>query len=386
MAEPTPPTPAVPPSKRPLTTLFLLIFAGFSAACTWLMRIEPVFHDVPPHFQSVIDAERFENGAPLLTRYTGIAAVDTVARFLVAAFLSGTARWDVGAHAQQAYFLAHWFAIVCVWNVEACRRRNSGRVVSFAALFALAYQLIGGAVIAPLYYAAYVLTSANDAYFFQGREVPAYYAASLLPAAVLGYLVPTVALWYVPWSSLETVQYLTALWQPAPLFVGLLVLLLSYLVPSSRSPSAVAKHADVKHLKRMYLFVGVVSTAAHLYTLYTCLTSSDNPQLSLSYVFLPSRETWKGSMALGLHYIFQVDFFGAYGASLVWLWLAVYDMLRILGKPSAKDFVQTAMGIAFITLIAGPGTTIVAVWHWREDRLVMIENGVRGTWKKPKAA
>lgn len=49
---------------------------------------------------------------------------------LVTAFLAGTAGWDIGVKAQQAYFLMNWFAVVVMWAVESSRTRNAGRLVS----------------------------------------------------------------------------------------------------------------------------------------------------------------------------------------------------------------------------------------------------------------
>ncbi|KAI0383242.1 hypothetical protein F5Y04DRAFT_31274 [Hypomontagnella monticulosa] len=377
--------PPAPTTRRPLNGLFLLTFFAISGLFTWLMRVDTVVNEVPTGFHTVVEDSRLENGTPLVTRYTGVTVIDEAAKFLVAAFIAGPARWDDGIREQQSYFLMHWFAPVCVWAIEAGRRRNKGRIVSFVALISFLYQLIGAAVIAPLYYLAYVFASASDAYYSEGREVSAGYAKSLLPAVVLGYLIPTAAMFYVPLSDITTVQNIIAFWQPAPIYVSVLLLVFSLFVPSSPSGSAANKNADVKHLKRVYLLVGLVAAVSHATTVYKLLTS-DSAQLAFEYVFLPNRATWKDSMALGLHYIFQLDFFGAFGSTLIWCWLAVYDVLRILGKPSALDLIKTFLGIAFVTVVAGPGTAIVMVWNWREDRLVMIESGVRGTWKKPKAA
>lgn len=229
----------------------------------------------------------------------------------------------------------------------------------------------------------YVVTSKGDEYYYQGREVPIGYARAFLPTVLLGYLLPTVALYYIPSEDVKMVQYVTAIWQPFPLFICVLLLVFSVFMSSSPS-AANKKDGDIPHLKRVYLVAGLVATAVHVSTIYTCVTSSD-PQLSLGYVFLPDKGLWKDNMALGLHYIFQWDFWGAYGSSLFWCWLVVYDVLRLLiGKPNLVQLIQMALGIGFLTLIAGPGTTIVTVWNWREDRLVMIENGVKGTLKKPK--
>ncbi|KAI0853236.1 hypothetical protein F5Y00DRAFT_225822 [Daldinia vernicosa] len=372
----------VPQTRRPLTGLFALAFAGLSVLFTWLMRVETIVNGVPPNFDVVVLGGRFDNGILVEDSYTGIKVVDELARYLVIAFLEGTARWDVGAYTLQEYFLFEWVAVVCVWGVEASRRRNAWTAVSFIGITSFLYQVLGAAVIAPLYYLAYVVTSRRDGYYFQGRELSAGHAASLLPAIIIGYLIPTVAMYHL-WTDVKTVQYLTAFWQPAPIYAIVLVPIFSFL--GSSSPTSVAKNGDVKHLKRVYLIVGLVTTVAHVGTLYACLTSND-PRLSLSYVFLPNRTTWKDSMGLGLHYIFQIDFIGAFGSTLFWCWLAVYDVLRILSKPTTMDLIKTALGIVFVTLVAGPGTAIVSVWNWREDRLVMIESGVKGTWKKSKAA
>lgn len=229
-------------------------------------------------------------------------------------------------------------------------------------------------------------TSGGDAYYSQGREVPIGYARAILPAALLGYLAPTVALYYVPWGDIKTVQYMTALWQPFPVFICVLLLVLSVFLSSSPSPSAAnKKDGDVRYLKIVYLVAGLVAAGVHVHTVYACVTSSD-PWLTFSYVFLPNKGLWKGSMALGLHYIFQQDFWGAYGASLFWCWLVVYDVQRLLtGKPTLVQLVQAVLGIGFVTLVAGPGTAIVTVWNWREDKLVMLENDSKGTSKKSKA-
>ncbi|OTB08964.1 hypothetical protein M426DRAFT_316256 [Hypoxylon sp. CI-4A] len=368
-----------PPSSahRPANALFLLTFAAIATTTTWLMRVETVLQGVPRNFQAVVDAAKFENGTPLVARYTGVTALDEVAKFLVAAFMEGTAGWDVGVRAHQTWFLMNWFAIICVWSVEACRRRNAGRVISFIALFSSLYQVIGAAVIAPIYYLIYAFTSSGDAYHQQGREVPIGYAKALLPAVIIGYLAPTVALWYVPLSSLETVQFLTAFWQPTPLYASALLLIFSFLVSSSSTE----KNGDAKYLKRVYVLAALASAFSHIHTLY-CAFTLDDPRFSLGYVFLPNRDSWKDSMGQGLHYIFQIDAFGAFGSSLFWCWLMVYDSLRVLGQSGVVPLVKAALGIVLVTLIAGPGTAIAIVFHWREKRLIMIENGS----KKAKSA
>ncbi|RYP72906.1 hypothetical protein DL771_003944 [Monosporascus sp. 5C6A] len=390
--------------KRPFNTPITLAFWAIAAASLWLMRVEPALNDVPAGF-----TERLERGVleddvtPLRTRYTGIAGLDAALAGLVAAFVAGPAGFDAGVRAQQMHFLISFFAVVAVWAVEASRRRSAGRAVAWTPLFGLLYQTVGGAVVVPLFYVAYVAASRDDTYHRSGRELRPGYARALLPATVLGYLVPTLAMFaHGYWArNLHVTQALIAFWQPAPLLVdALLVAFASVLpcFPSSSAPSsssssltpmsrasagAPPRNGDVPHLKRLYLVAGLVSAAVHFGTLYACLSSSD-PQLSLRHVLVPRRATWRDGATPGLHWIFQWDWWGIVASSLLWCWVVVADALRLLhGRENvaASRLVGVAVGIAALALVAGPGTVIAAVWSWREGKLVMIEEG-----RRPKVA
>jgi len=255
------------------------------------------------------------------------------------------------------------------------------------ALFALSYQTIGGAVIVPLYYLTYVLTSTSDTYYTSGRAVPLPYARGMLFSYVVGFLIPTLAM-YTPGLSAETAQLLTFIWQPAPVFVNILLFISSLIHPSTNTTKKTNNNPDdVKHLKRIYSFVALVCALSHVWTMHTCLTSK-NPKLSLSYVFLPNRDLWTRSSAAGLHYIFQVDWWGCFAPTLLWCWITVYDVHRLLlgGNSSAAQLLKWAVYIVVLAVVIGPGATLALVWNWREDRLVMIESGVRGAARKPKTA
>ncbi|RYP77468.1 hypothetical protein DL769_003422 [Monosporascus sp. CRB-8-3] len=401
MAEPEPSLASSSPasSRRPFNSAIALTFWAIAAASLWLMRVEPALNGVPAGFTERLERGVLEDGTtPLRTRYTGVAGIDAALAGLAAAFVAGPAGFDAGVRAQQMHFLISFFAVVAVWAVEASRRRSAGRAVAWTPLFVFLYQTVGGAVIVPLFYVAYVAVSRDDAYHRSGRELRPGYARALLPATVLGYLVPTLAMFaHGYWGrDLHVTQALIAFWQPAPLLVdALLVLFASVLAlfPSSSSPSssssltsvsaasagALPKNGDVPHLKRLYLVVGLVSAAVHVGTLYACLSSSD-PQLSLRHVFVPNRATWRDGATPGLHWIFQWDWWGIAASSLLWCWVVVADGLRLLhGRENvaASRLVGVAVGVVVLALVAGPGAAIAAVWSWREDRLVMIEEGRR---------
>lgn len=117
-------------------------------------------------------------------------------------------------------------------------------------------------------------------------------------AVVCGYVVSSI-LMYIPFRSMGFRQNFTALWQPSPVYVGLMTASLACL---SRRVTAADKTDDAASLKtssqrkqrqqqnRRRLIslhsVGFVDTAVgHLYTIYSVLK---DPDLLFSRIFLPS--------------------------------------------------------------------------------------------------
>ncbi|KAI0152893.1 hypothetical protein GGR57DRAFT_161649 [Xylariaceae sp. FL1272] len=367
---------------RPGNGPIVLLFAVFSAAGLWLMRVETGIKDIPVGFIDQIENGKYHNGVPLREVYTGIEALDLF-RYLVAAFIAGPLAWDEGVRVQQLHFLVQFFAVVCLWNIEACRSRNAKRIFSYTGLFAVLYQTVGGAVIIPLWFLSFLVSSKSDTYYKSGRQVNIPHARGILFAVVVGYLIPTLAM-YTPSMSPDTAQLLTFIWQPAPTFVNLLLFLSSRLLPATAARGE--RTPDVKYLKRVYTAAALVSAINHLVTVYICYTSS-NPELSFTHVFIPNRNTWTDSATLGLHYIFQIDWWGCFTPSLIFALVSVWDVHRILlGGASATQLIGWVVYILGLTATIGPGGMLAVVWSWREDRLVMIESGVRGTVKKPKTA
>ncbi|KAI0521970.1 hypothetical protein F5B22DRAFT_594885 [Xylaria bambusicola] len=372
-------------NTRPYNALYVLIFALASALAAWLMRIETGIKGIPVDFVELVEAKTYPNGTPMRTRYTGIEVVDNGLLFLVAAFAAGPLDWDHGVRLHQMHFLVQFFGVIAVWNVEACRAKNSWKLVSFTGLFVLFYQTIAGAAIIPLYYLSYVLISKSDAYYTTGRKVSLPYARGLLFSIAAGYLLPTLAM-YTPGLSTSTLEFLIFLWQPSPGFVNILLFTSSLLLAGGAASPRNARNPDVKHLKRVYAAAALVCAVNHFVTLYVCATSEDL-QLSFQYVFWPSREGWMTTTTAGLHYIFQVDWWGCFIPTLLWAWITVYDVHRVLlGGANVVQLVKWAVYIVGLTLALGPGGMLAVVWSWREDRLVMIESGIRGTTQKPKTA
>ena len=113
-----------------MPSLSTLAFAALSAFHLWKMRILPPLEDIPVGFTaSVFENQLLANGAPMKTRYTGIAPIDIELSMLVAAFVPGTAGWDPVFRQQQIYFLFQFFAVCCIMAIESHRASNRNRII-----------------------------------------------------------------------------------------------------------------------------------------------------------------------------------------------------------------------------------------------------------------
>ena len=249
-------------------------------------------------------------------------------------------------------------------------------------MFSFLYQNIGGAIIIPLWWMFLHHASAETSYFSSGRVVPLPYARVILPATVLLFVIPSIAL-FVPGSSLVTLQNLLAFWQLTPVFVNIPLWFASPFVSSA--PAATAsktRNADLPHLRFLYAVVFFISVAVHWFTIYGISTST-NPELSFSSVFLPDASKWKTTLDWGLMWIFQWDWIIiAVAAHFLPAWIAVYDVQRLLqGGATSVQLMQGAGTIAALTLLGGPAAALAAVWGWREEKLAVIGKRL-GTGKK----
>ena len=192
------------------------------------------------------------------------------------------------------------------------------------------------------------------------------YAKALLPALAIGYLVPTIILFW-PWKDINTVQLVIALWQPAPLFPILLLAVLPKILSSSSTKIATGDDSTAQ-LRRLYAFTGLVTACVHIGVLYAVYTSS-NPEVSFERVFIPVIVRGRIDPSKGLAFIFQIDFWIIFGASLLWAWQAVFD-LRLIGVTNASPL-QAAILILITSVVLGPGAAICGVWYWREGVLAL---------------
>ncbi|OAL40095.1 hypothetical protein AYO20_00513 [Fonsecaea nubica] len=379
---------------------FAIVFVALSLLAVYMLRVASIMSGVADKMEYITTNSQFtEHSMELRTTYTGIAPLDKGLSFLVAAFMNGAAGWDRGFLVFMMYFLFSFFPIVSIWAIESCRERNGLALTRF--IYALFYQTVGGAIIIPIYYLAYLYDTSSNQYWAKIRRVPLPYAKALPPAVIIGYLIPTV-LMFLPYSTahnLWTTQAMVAFWQPCPWYVNALLWLLPTFYSGRRAasqpsnaqahqttkpkPDYAPGHDDVKYLNRVYLVSFAVAALSHVAVAVTCLVSSD-PEHSFQHMFLPpssstsssstmaESDTQQLSLVQGMHAIFQADYWIIFVASLVWAYLAIWDLKR-LGLTRDVNLATALLAMLLGCVLVGPAATVAMVWWWREGVLVAAE-------------
>ncbi|KAF2031376.1 hypothetical protein EK21DRAFT_63224 [Setomelanomma holmii] len=376
-------TAPLPTGSRPYNGLLLSIFLVLSLIGAWFMRIYVVITDAPVGFNNALAAGVHPNGVVIKRNYTGIGPLDEVLAMLTTAFLPGAAGWSEPAYWQQFHFLLQIAPFLAILNIEACRERNKGSWIKYTALFAFLYQNIGGAVVIPIWMLLFHRLSGQNTYFHTGRTVPLPYARLILPSTILLYLLPSLAIFY-PGNSIDTLQTILAWWQVTPIFVNVPLWFASPFI-SSAPATGKAKEADTGYLKAIYYTIFLISTASHWVTIFF-VTSSENPDMSLLRVFVPSPARWLISYDNGLLWIFQWDWIICALMYLVPAFVAICDLQRLLpdlDTDSLSDRMQMAVYIVLaLTVLGGPGAAISGVWGWREEQMVLVEERAEAEAKK----
>ncbi|KAF2804993.1 FAD-binding domain-containing protein [Mytilinidion resinicola] len=380
-----PPKPKLIPFKDELASapksrgihgwILMAVYATCGLLAHYGMWIRSAEYGLADQFASIITTGVFPDDPtfPLKRTYTGIGAIDNYLTFLSAAYMPGLAGWDKSFATLQMYFLGMLIQPIAVWTIESCRKRNALTLLSIPTVWLTLVQWAGVGIYMPFYYIAYTWISDREPYWWAlSRFVPIHYAKALLPANIIGYVLPTI-LMFLPWQDPATIQNFEALWQLSPMFVPLLTVLFgavhSWRYPQKDAhltPYANEEPADLRDLQRIYAVVGVLGTALHWGILFKLLTSTD-AALSISSVFVPDFRAEKKSLGQGIQALFLADFWGFYLASYVWCCSAVWDLKRV-GRTVA-DVGRAAALILLANVVVGPGAAMAGVWYWREGAM-----------------
>lgn len=258
----------------------------------------------------------------------------------------------------------HKLSPVLIYTIEGYRIGRYGSILSFSMLFTFGMQFRGLCDSVPLWA---FLSAAQAEQNPVDRALRPTMARSLVPALVLGILVPTAVLYSLTSDADGRQQDWVSLIQCSPILASALVHIFNTALQAwSRltkgRPADEGKHpewyttADIPLLKSAYAFVFVLQATAHLSTLAQVYAHADLPivdflgTLTLGNVFqTPRADVPLTQIAIALQNLY-----------VVW-------ELRGQGYVTTWGAVRAALGVAVGHVVVGSGATWAGLWSWRES-------------------
>jgi hypothetical protein len=203
------------------------------------------------------------------------------------------------------------------------------------------------------------------------------YAKAILPALIIGYLIPTIAI-YLPYEDDITTKYTTqlfvAVWQICPLYVNAILAIISTLLSSGSSSKKLKATSDLPYLRWIYGTIIVTGLVVHIGTIASFLVVTEDPNYAFRHAFLLAIDDTffsvpedLGNFPTAMLKIFQWDFWIIFVASLVWAWQGLWDLNRLgLAK---VNLTVAAISITLGSVIVGPAAVLGFVWYYKEEEM-----------------
>lgn len=365
--------PALPlaPSAAPA-----LLTAGVLAAIFYLSTLALNLH---PSTISMTPESTFA-GRPLLRDITANPAIDQFLSVGFVVFAEGVAGADPFQRIQVGYFLLTLLPLLYVWTVEAYRNGNYLRpFVTLPVLFTAAAQLVGFGKVAPLYFLLSVAFTSTTKF---GRPIPSPVAKALLPATLLGFLLPSV-LMLLPraagdTSGMSAQLALASLWQPSPIYVAILTWTLAKAIELTSAKPVTPLHLEVLEtkdlapLKMGYTAVITVMALMHAAVVWWASAPEAMARLLDAFFGLPAPAAVEMAGAAGdLYGFFKWDFVLTAAAMLVWSLYSVFE-LRRAGYVTTATAGRAGVAVLAGQVVVGPGATYAGLAAWREHVIASI--------------
>ncbi|KAI8692463.1 FAD-binding-3 domain-containing protein [Fusarium sp. Ph1] len=332
-------------------------------------------------------------GAPLRDHYVGIGSVDKILAVPVSVFGVPLAGHNKARLAQWVSFTPLLLSTTLDWTMEAYRPGAKGLLTSLPTLFGTVYQLLGIGRISPLYHLISVLEHAfrGSLGTVIGHSITKEVADAVIPGLGFGYILPT-ALMLWPFENNDTWQKFVALWQPFPIYVGILVAGLSTVFRRQKATAAVSglkmkqsqaserpskqDKATQSTLKLVYAGGAAATALIHLWAVCRILSSSD---LSFSAVFGNPSFLLSGSHAStpkdDVLLFFQKDMLLNAATVLAHNVFRILH-LRSLGYVTTKQVVATSLVTVVAQPVVGPAAAHISFLGWREDVFTKVQRRI----------
>ncbi|KAJ1324860.1 FAD dependent monooxygenase [Microdochium nivale] len=259
--------------------------------------------------------------------------------------------------AQAAFITVQLVSPLLVWVIEGYRTGNEGGLLALPTLFSAAVPVFGISRVIPLYAIALALSPMLNPV---SREAQPLAVKSILPALILAYIVPTIAMVI---QLGDSDQKPTTLWRFAPaLFTSATAIIwkaVTLLVDSHQGAIRLPEDGKVDirfdSYKDLELpFLNVIYPAAFLALSSTNIWAlfSTYPQSAL--------------LATSTDYLAPFDLLAAFPAIVALQIYTVYEMRR-LGQITTLTALCAAILVLLAQFLVGPGASWIALWFWREN-------------------
>lgn len=300
---------------------------------------------------------------------------------------------DVTSRSQASYLVSNLISPVLIWTVEANLEGTSMAKLALQSLVGAAVQISGIERIAPIYYLLSIATWDFQS-SAEGQNIPPEVAKAVLPATLLGYVLPAALTSLVPLTatgvsqshfSIQSSVVYSFFLAPVtvPVLTTLISRVLSYLhrkfdlvgqvdkaTPEARRSSQSRDSVDaLRSLRQAYAVAFAIQAVQHICTITRNIIQTPGGQRSLSdavgslltYPMVPGHKY--SSIAL---YADATLSFGLY---------TVCD-LRRRGTITKTDTMRSSIGVLAGQVLFGPGATYAGLWWWREG--VLAKNATSG--------
>ncbi|GJE93573.1 hypothetical protein PsYK624_097320 [Phanerochaete sordida] len=315
------------------------------------------------------------DGLPLRRFYTGFVPLDFIFMVYGGVFGAAVDGTDEATHRFCMWFLPQLCTVLLFTYWEAGRAKSG--LAAWPTLVCILAQFLTAGVTLPAYFVSHIQTISDIPKHLPPDALTR--VRTMLPAIILGYLLPSWFLVFPPAGvSLDTVQKISAAWQPFPFYIYAfwhLFRALDAFVMGPLSADPRANTSVLTWLTRSYYACGLIAAWAHLYVFVPSLFTSEASH-SFANVFVPF---WMHPyLPISLHtgplaayrpssrLLFQHDWFIMTVAALTFF---ARSHLLSLKEPRLTGLGGWAARMLLVSLIGGPGAALAWAAVQREERI-----------------
>lgn len=355
-----------PKSGWSYAVLTTAIYLGLLYLGVHGLAIAPERYGTLKDLDKVVNAGKFEGHDQLMKNFDHIPVLGTSMSYLIAVYFPATESWDIGFWFLTFYLSMSELVVFATWTVESCRARNRAALSRGSVVFGSISNVTAIAFGCCVYYLQDNLSTSNPTkWWTSSMYVPPEKAAAVLPAALLGMMVPTLLMFNL-WLPSELRQYLTIAWMFSPWYLYILHKYFTrwYSTTSTGTTTSAARANSISHLRRLYIVLGLITGIMHVLTVSYALISTDE-NVSLGGIFL-FRYFDGMSLYEGDHMIFLWDMYVTVGALVVWCVLSTRAMNR--AGVIQVNMLEVIFGVSVGSVLIGPAATASMCCLWRETR------------------